>query len=72
MGRPATDIGPDEMRISFIGSTPWPPRRDQAGTAITPRTDIVAIGAAGSLDPGALEEKFAACVDAANCEPGRG
>ena len=27
-------IGPDEMRISFVGSTPWPPRRDQAGTAI--------------------------------------
>jgi len=27
-------LGPDEMRISFVGSTPWPPRRDQAGTAI--------------------------------------
>jgi len=27
-------LGPDEMRISFIGSTPWPPRRDQAGTCI--------------------------------------
>lgn len=28
------DIGPDEMRISFVGSCPWPPRRDQAGTCI--------------------------------------
>jgi ribonuclease Z len=28
-------LGPDEMRVSFVGSTPWPPRRDQAGTAIT-------------------------------------
>jgi len=28
------DLGPDEMRISFVGSTPWPPRRDQAGTCI--------------------------------------
>ena len=27
-------IGPDEMRISFVGSCPFPPRRDQAGTAI--------------------------------------
>jgi ribonuclease BN (tRNA processing enzyme) len=27
-------LGPDEMRISFIGSTPWPPRREQAGTCI--------------------------------------
>src|SRR5579864_1358235 len=27
-------LGSDEMRISFVGSTPWPPRRDQAGTAI--------------------------------------
>jgi ribonuclease BN (tRNA processing enzyme) len=22
------------MRVSFVGTTPWPPRRDQAGTAI--------------------------------------
>ncbi|MHC4335827.1 MAG: MBL fold metallo-hydrolase, partial [Planctomycetota bacterium] len=28
------DVGPDEMRISFVGSCPWPPRRDQAGTSI--------------------------------------
>jgi ribonuclease Z len=27
-------VGPDEMRISFIGSCPWPPRRDQAATSI--------------------------------------
>lgn len=27
-------LGPDEMRISFMGSTPFPPRRDQAGTCI--------------------------------------
>ena len=27
-------LGPDEMRISFIGSCPFPPRRDQAGTCI--------------------------------------
>jgi ribonuclease Z len=27
-------IGPDEMRISFVDSTPWPPCREQAGTAI--------------------------------------
>lgn len=27
-------LGPDEMRISFVGSTPWPPRRNQAGTCI--------------------------------------
>jgi len=24
----------DEMRISFVGSCPWPPRRNQAGTSI--------------------------------------
>lgn len=28
------EVGPDEMRISFVGSCPWPPRRDQAGTCI--------------------------------------
>lgn len=27
-------LGEDEMRISFVGSCPWPPRRDQAGTCI--------------------------------------
>ncbi|MGB9421898.1 MAG: guanitoxin biosynthesis MBL fold metallo-hydrolase GntH [Candidatus Acidiferrum sp.] len=27
-------IGADEMRISFVGSCPFPPRRDQAGTCI--------------------------------------
>jgi ribonuclease Z len=27
-------VGPDEMRVSFIGSCPWPPRRDQAATSI--------------------------------------
>lgn len=25
------DLGPDEMRISFVGSAPWPPRIKQAG-----------------------------------------
>ena len=24
------ELGEDEMRISFVGSCPWPPRRDQA------------------------------------------
>ena len=28
------ELGADEMRISFVGSTPFPPRLDQAGTAI--------------------------------------
>ena len=28
------ELGPSEMRVSFVGSCPWPPRRDQAGTAI--------------------------------------
>ena len=28
------ELGKDEMRISFIGSCPFPPRLDQAGTAI--------------------------------------
>ncbi len=28
------EIGKDEMRISFIGSTPFPPTRSQAGTCI--------------------------------------
>ena len=27
-------IGPDEMRVSFLGSTPFPPTKDQAGTCI--------------------------------------
>jgi ribonuclease Z len=27
-------VGPDEMRISFIGSCPWPPRRNQAATSM--------------------------------------
>ena len=27
-------LGPDEMRISFVGSCPYPPRRSQAGTCI--------------------------------------
>jgi len=27
-------LGPDEMRIIFMGSQPWPPRLDQAGTCI--------------------------------------
>jgi|SRR5208337_1394347 len=30
----AEELGEDEMRISFVGSAPWPPRRDQAGTCI--------------------------------------
>jgi len=28
------DLGPDEMRISFVGSAPWPPRIKQAGTSM--------------------------------------
>jgi ribonuclease Z len=28
------ELGDDEMRISFIGSSPVPPTRNQAGTAI--------------------------------------
>ena len=32
---PGTEpVGKDEMRISFMGSTPFPPTRDQAGTCI--------------------------------------
>ncbi|MCL1588239.1 MAG: MBL fold metallo-hydrolase [Actinomycetia bacterium] len=32
---PGTEtLGADEMRVSFVGSTPWPPRIKQAGTAI--------------------------------------
>jgi ribonuclease Z len=27
-------VGPDEMRITFLGSCPFPPRRSQAGTCI--------------------------------------
>jgi ribonuclease Z len=27
-------LGPGEMRISFLGSTPWPPTRSQAGTSM--------------------------------------
>ena len=27
-------LGPDEMRITFVGTCPFPPRRDQAGTSI--------------------------------------
>src|SRR3954452_15095747 len=28
------ELGPDEMRVSFIGSTPVPPTRSQAGTCM--------------------------------------
>ena len=28
------ELGPDEMRITFMGSNPWPPRLSQAGTCI--------------------------------------
>ena len=28
------ELGKDEMRVTFVGSTPYPPRRDQAGTCI--------------------------------------
>lgn len=31
---PGEPIGPDEMRIFFLGSTPWPPQRNQASTCI--------------------------------------
>ncbi|MGQ0523266.1 MAG: guanitoxin biosynthesis MBL fold metallo-hydrolase GntH [Betaproteobacteria bacterium] len=27
-------LGPDEMRVTFMGSIPWPPRHGQAGTCI--------------------------------------
>ena len=30
----AEELGDDEMRISFVGSCPWPPRPSQAGTCI--------------------------------------
>jgi hypothetical protein len=40
----AEKLGPDEMRISFMGSTPFPPRRDQAGTCI-----MVELGNGGPL-----------------------
>jgi len=30
----AEPLGPDEMRIIFMGSQPWPPRMTQAGTCI--------------------------------------
>ena len=33
------DLGPDEMRISFVGSAPWPPRIKQAGTAMMVELD---------------------------------
>jgi hypothetical protein len=29
-------LGPEEMRISFVGGCPFPPKRDQAGTACWP------------------------------------
>ncbi len=28
------ELGADEMRITFVGSTPFPPRLNQAGTSI--------------------------------------
>jgi ribonuclease Z len=28
------EVGPDEMRVSFVGSCPYPSRRDQGGTSI--------------------------------------
>ena len=28
------ELGPEEMRISFMGSSPYPPRINQAGTCI--------------------------------------
>ena len=28
------ELGPDEMRITFMGSCPFPPKRDQAATCI--------------------------------------
>ena len=32
---PGTELLPkNEMRISFLGSTPWPPTRSQSGTSI--------------------------------------
>ena len=27
-------LGEDEMRVTFVGTCPFPPRRDQAGTSI--------------------------------------
>ena len=34
----------------------------------TPRTQIVAIGAAGSIDAGMMERTFASCISVANAE----
>lgn len=28
------EVGADEMRITYMGSNPWPPRLDQAGTCM--------------------------------------
>ncbi|MGI9621242.1 MAG: guanitoxin biosynthesis MBL fold metallo-hydrolase GntH [Acidimicrobiales bacterium] len=51
-------VGPDEMRISFIGSCPWPPRRDQAATSI-----MVELGNGDSfffdLGPGSVKNAIA-------------
>jgi len=74
-------LAPDEMRISFVGSCPFPPRRDQAGTCIMVElgngdrffsharsgstTRIVAIGAAGSIDALLLEKTIVSCISAA-------
>jgi len=51
-------LGPDEMRIIFMGSNPWPPRMSQAGTCI-----MVELGSAKrfffDLGPGCLRNIIA-------------
>jgi hypothetical protein len=66
--------GPDEMRIIFMGSQPWPPRLDQAGTCIMLElgngkrfffdfSAIVAIGAPGAIDGEELRNKVEQCIN---------
>jgi ribonuclease Z len=51
-------VGPDEMRISFLGSCPFPPRRDQAATSM-----MVELGNGDTfffdLGPGSLRNAIA-------------
>ena len=60
----AEKLGHDEMRISFVGSCPYPPRRDQAGTCI-----MVELGDGQRLffdfGPGCFRNILAMCVPAA-------
>jgi hypothetical protein len=64
------DVQPDEMRIIFMGSAPFP---SSNGTAVesnlrggrTSRTQIVAIDAPGTIDASLFEKTFAYCISAA-------